>query len=43
MSEEISSEQSYLAPGELSAAVERMIEVALRGALESMASEGGDA
>lgn len=43
MSEEISSEESYLPPAELSAAVERMIEVALRGALESMASEGGDA
>jgi len=30
LSEEVTSEESYLAPDELAAAVERMIEVALR-------------
>ena len=43
MSEQVSSEESYLSPAELAAAVERMVEVALRGALESTASEGGAA
>ena len=43
LSEQVSSEESYLSPAELAGAVERMVEVALRGALESTTSEGGAA
>jgi hypothetical protein len=37
MSEKVSSEESYLTPDELSAAVDRMIEVTLTAGLESSA------
>jgi purine-nucleoside phosphorylase len=42
MSEEVSSEESYLSPQELDEAVERMIELGLKAAIPAIGQSGAD-